>query len=107
MSALLWKGPADSPRGYVPLPIAPPGVPTGHETTTEPCVAASVQGGCIGSSGCPGAHGTEAGNDERRRLIEAMEATGWVQAKAARRLGITPRQISYALRKYDIAIKKF
>jgi Nif-specific regulatory protein len=44
---------------------------------------------------------------ERQRLIEAMEAAGWVQAKAARLLGITPRQIGYALRKYDISIKKF
>jgi Nif-specific regulatory protein len=36
-----------------------------------------------------------------------MEAAGWVQAKAARLLGLTPRQIGYALRKFDIAIKRF
>jgi Nif-specific regulatory protein len=40
-------------------------------------------------------------------LIEAMQAAGWVQAKAARLLGLTPRQVSYALRKLDIPIKKF
>jgi Nif-specific regulatory protein len=40
-------------------------------------------------------------------LIEALEKTGWVQAKAARLLGLTPRQIGYALRKQDIDIKKF
>jgi Nif-specific regulatory protein len=45
--------------------------------------------------------------DERHRLIEAMEAAGWVQAKAARLLGITPRQIGYALRKFDVTIKRF
>ena len=28
-----------------------------------------------------------------------MEKAGWVQAKAARILGVTPRQVGYALRK--------
>jgi Nif-specific regulatory protein len=45
--------------------------------------------------------------DERARLLDAMEKTGWVQAKAARMLGLTPRQIGYALRKHAIEIKKF
>ncbi|SMH58379.1 nif-specific transcriptional activator NifA [Azospirillum agricola] len=43
----------------------------------------------------------------RDRLLWAMERTGWVQAKAARLLGMTTRQVSYALRKYNIEIKKF
>jgi Nif-specific regulatory protein len=43
----------------------------------------------------------------RDRLLWAMERTGWVQAKAARLLGMTTRQVSYALRKYSIEIKKF
>jgi Nif-specific regulatory protein len=42
----------------------------------------------------------------RDRLVWAMERTGWVQAKAARLLGMTTRQVSYALRKYNIDIKK-
>lgn len=42
---------------------------------------------------------------ERERLTEAMERCGWVQAKAARLLGMTPRQIGYALRKYNIEMK--
>lgn len=41
-----------------------------------------------------------------RALIEALEATGWVQAKAARLLKLSPRQIGYALRKYGVEIKK-
>jgi Nif-specific regulatory protein len=49
----------------------------------------------------------QSGKTERERLIEAMESAGWVQAKAARLLGISPRQIGYALRKFDIPIKKF
>nr|WP_236545258.1 nif-specific transcriptional activator NifA [Tropicimonas marinistellae] len=45
-------------------------------------------------------------NTERDELIEAMEQAGWVQAKAARLLGLTPRQIGYALRKHNVEIKK-
>ena len=42
----------------------------------------------------------------RQRLIRAMEKAGWVQAKAARLLELTPRQLGYALRKYNIEIKR-
>jgi Nif-specific regulatory protein len=44
---------------------------------------------------------------ERERLIDRMERSGWVQAKAARMLGLTPRQMGYALRKHGIEIKRF
>ncbi len=44
---------------------------------------------------------------ERTRLVEAMEKAGWVQAKAARILGLTPRQIGYALKKNGVPLKKF
>ena len=50
---------------------------------------------------------SEAGFGEHKRLVEAMERSGWVQAKAARLLGLTPRQMGYALRKYNIEIRKF
>ncbi len=42
---------------------------------------------------------------EKERLLDAMERAGWVQAKAARIVGVTPRQIGYALRKYRIEMK--
>ncbi len=42
---------------------------------------------------------------ERERLIDAMEKCGWVQAKAARQLGLTPRQIGYALKKCKVELK--
>ncbi|WP_041795724.1 nif-specific transcriptional activator NifA [Pararhodospirillum photometricum] len=48
----------------------------------------------------------EAEPEERARLIAAMEKAGWVQAKAARLLGMTPRQIGYALKKHDIPLKR-
>ncbi len=44
---------------------------------------------------------------ERERLIWAMERCGWVQAKAARLLKITPRQMGYALQKHEIEVRKF
>ena len=44
---------------------------------------------------------------ERERLIHAMEQCGWVQAKAARMLNLTPRQMGYALQKHHIEIKRF
>ena len=49
----------------------------------------------------------EGGFSERERLVDAMERAGWVQAKAARLLGLTPRQMGYALRKHGIEIKRF
>lgn len=39
---------------------------------------------------------------ERARIIAAMRENGQVQAKAARALGITPRQLGYKVAKYDI-----
>ncbi|WP_066260139.1 nif-specific transcriptional activator NifA [Hydrogenophaga flava] len=44
---------------------------------------------------------------ERERLVWAMERCGWVQAKAARLLKITPRQMGYALQKHGIEVRKF
>lgn len=43
----------------------------------------------------------------RERLIAALDQAGWVQAKAARLLGLTPRQVGYALQKYQIPVRKF
>ncbi|MFJ5317139.1 nif-specific transcriptional activator NifA [Pectobacterium versatile] len=40
--------------------------------------------------------------DERQRVIAALEKTGWVQAKAARLLGMTPRQVAYRIQTMDI-----
>ena len=39
---------------------------------------------------------------ERLRILTALEKTNWVQAKAAKLLGITPRQIGYKIVKYGI-----
>ncbi|MEJ2693376.1 MAG: nif-specific transcriptional activator NifA [Candidatus Thiodiazotropha sp.] len=44
--------------------------------------------------------------DERERVIAALEQTGWVQAKAARLLGMTPRQIGYRIQTLNIKVKQ-
>jgi Nif-specific regulatory protein len=44
---------------------------------------------------------------DRSRLVMALEKCGWVKAKAARHLGITPRQLGYALQKLQIEVKKY
>jgi len=46
------------------------------------------------------------GLDERERLIAALEQAGWVQAKAARLLGMTPRQIAYRIQTLNINVRK-
>ena len=101
LSAVLWRRPADSTEGIVPLPIGrgasygktppPPAAPEPPESGDAPAARPS----------------TDEPEAERRRLVEAMETAGWVQAKAARILGLTARQIGYALRKHSIPVRKF
>jgi len=43
---------------------------------------------------------------ERERVISALEQAGWVQAKAARILGMTPRQIAYRIQTLNIEVKQ-
>jgi Nif-specific regulatory protein len=45
--------------------------------------------------------------DERTRVVAALEQAGWVQAKAARLLGMTPRQIAYRIQTLNIEVKQF
>jgi transcriptional regulator with GAF, ATPase, and Fis domain len=40
--------------------------------------------------------------DERARVLHALEQSGWTQAKAARLLGMTVRQLNYRIRKHGI-----
>lgn len=43
------------------------------------------------------------GEIEKIKIIEALRNSGWVQAKAARILGLTSRQIGYKMDKYNIS----
>jgi Nif-specific regulatory protein len=44
--------------------------------------------------------------DERERVIAALEESGWVQAKAARLLNMTPRQIAYRIQTLNIKVRQ-
>ena len=44
--------------------------------------------------------------DERQRVIAALEQAGWVQAKAARLLNMTPRQIAYRIQTMNIRMRQ-
>lgn len=44
--------------------------------------------------------------DERERVIAALEESGWVQAKAARLLSMTPRQIAYRIQTLNINVRQ-
>jgi Nif-specific regulatory protein len=93
LSTILWK----SRLKPIDIPVVNSGVP-------------SVPDGPLGESrnGLIGGQ-AEASHAEtqRERLTRAMEKCGWVQAKAARLLNLTPRQMGYALKKYGIEVKRF
>jgi Nif-specific regulatory protein len=44
--------------------------------------------------------------DERERVIAALEEAGWVHAKAARLLNMTPRQIAYRIQTLNIQVRQ-
>jgi Nif-specific regulatory protein len=50
---------------------------------------------------------SDPGLDERARVIAALEEAGWVQAKAARLLNMTPRQIAYRIQILNIRMRQF
>jgi Nif-specific regulatory protein len=57
-------------------------------------------------NGTPPAATSHSELDERSRVIAALEQAGWVQARAARILGMTPRQIAYRILTLNIDVKK-
>lgn len=94
--------------GYVPLPVftPPPGRSWPVRRIGEPASPSPANNGAKASL-VENANGLGGDSSERQRLVDVMERSGWVQAKAARILGLTPRQMGYALRKYNIEIKRF
>lgn len=95
-------------NGYVGLPIVNPAA--GRSRAPQRAVEAPRFPVGADSEMTPQAenmNAVDADSDERERLINRMERAGWVQAKAARMLGLTPRQMGYALRKHGIEIKRF
>lgn len=119
LSATLWKTrgretQAPSPPG-ISLPVAQarridaalPDDERAHETAHEPpCTCGAEipgEGPCVTPDAC-GPTGLLVSRD---KLVDAMERCGWVQAKAARLLSLTPRQIGYALKRHNVPVKRF
>ncbi|MGC3998150.1 MAG: sigma 54-interacting transcriptional regulator [Anaeromyxobacter sp.] len=46
-------------------------------------------------------------DDERTRVVQALVRAGWVQARAARLLGMTVRQLRYRIAKFAIPLERF
>jgi len=95
----------DIPVVEAPMPVSP----APAATSAAPAAPAFVE-----PTEVPESSSTEPASDndgkpegERERLIWAMERCGWVQAKAARLLKISPRQMGYALQKNGIEVRKF
>ncbi|MBR0786727.1 nif-specific transcriptional activator NifA [Bradyrhizobium iriomotense] len=102
LSAMLWNGGSESASQrslpIVPLSVLPAAAPRETAVARPPASAEPVA-----SASSAALTGSVA---ERDRVIAAMEKSGWVQAKAARLLGLTPRQIGYALKKHGIEVKR-
>ena len=72
----------DSPRASMPVDYAAPAAPLGNPLENPNL-------------------------SEKERVVAALEQAGWVQAKAARILGMTPRQIAYRIQTLNIEVKQF
>lgn len=109
LSALLWKGTSKVHTNAIDVLARGGDTLPGTRSMPTPRVhdVVSLSGGRSVKPEDPDCPANGGRLTERDRLVEAMERSGWVQAKAARILGLTPRQVGYALRRHDIPVKKF
>ena len=96
---------ADIPITEVPMPPATPA--SGSVVAPPESPSEHVGGAASGNDADMVVPNDGKPEGERERLIWAMERCGWVQAKAARLLKISPRQMGYALQKNGIEVRKF
>ncbi len=77
--------------------------PRGNGARPVPVAQAAAAGVVAAADGDvdPGAE-----QNERQRVIAALEQAGWVQARAARLLGMTPRQIAYRIQTLNIEVRQ-
>jgi Nif-specific regulatory protein len=80
--------------------VAHPEARAGSTPTSAPAATST-------STSTPGSNPTPTPADERAAVLAALEKSGWVQAKAARLLGMTVRQLGYRVKKYGIALERF
>ncbi len=77
-------GPGEAQVGHAAAPIPAPPQPTAPQTAPPGSLKADVEA------------------IEQDQILQALERCGWVQARAARLLGITPRMIGYKIKKYAL-----
>ena len=117
LSATLWNGPAGSSAVYR-APAAKPARKSEEPHVSSPSIPENLGSDPVLGGGTLNGNATRKEDGRRRRkgdlsqpakdtLVQAMEKTGWVQARAARSLGLTARQIGYALKKHGIKMKQF
>ena len=82
----------DKPRTTTRNAVAP---------ATSPAPRVAAEGETDHDAIEPGAE-----QSERQRVIAALEQAGWVQARAARLLGMTPRQIAYRIQTLNIEVRQ-
>jgi Nif-specific regulatory protein len=107
LSAMLWKGPAHGHHAPAAKPARPEAAPPPPPPSPLPAQPHPVRPAANGDAREAAEANGALSRLGRDTLVQAMEKTGWVQAKAARILGLTPRQIGYALKKHGIEMKRF
>ncbi len=100
-SMQLWERPSHDERAHEKQPGNIPlvGMPRRLSPAAPASSYRSSQSPADGDGGTIPEPGPE-------RVRWALEQSQWVQARAARLLGVTPRQLGYAMRKYGIPSRK-
>jgi Nif-specific regulatory protein len=75
-------------------------MPGGHRTPEAPAAQSPAGPGEIPS--LPSSRAEHLRAMEKEELRKALEATGWVIARAAKILGWTPRQVAYKMKKHSL-----
>jgi len=94
---------ADPGRELVSLETVPISLRVYFADMKQVTTAGVTKSAAPGGGGRRTSFGTSLRDIERARLLEALQQTGWVQARTARLLGLTPRQVAYKVRKYGIS----
>ena len=89
-TSLLAREPLTDPRQWM------------VELEGEPAVEAWLRASAPGSRAALGAAVARIEELERQLIVQAMERSGWVIARAARLLGLTYRTLQYRLEKFGI-----
>ena len=115
LSSMLWKGPTCHDSSYnshapkaVQVSEPPASAPEAPAKAAQPSAERrEAANGAIPNGEDEADANSAFASLSKDKLVKAMEKTGWVQAKAARILGLTPRQIGYALKKHGIEMKRY